>query len=124
MDWKQCEARTQKDRLPGCFISPDGRWYNVDYGFHASFSWSVIQEIYPDKYDRLQHYREPLSGPDLLCSFGWIRVYYRDGPIRTSALLINKPNEIQLKALKQYWKKKPVFSSMMVEQYVSERFDD
>jgi hypothetical protein len=71
------QAKLKKERWKDAWVSPDGKWYNVEFGHHQGFAYHALKELYPDSSDigfgKQYFYRIDNAG-DLLKNLGWILV--------------------------------------------------
>ena len=67
--YKAFEIINPKDRDRSCWVSPDGKWYNVPFGDHQVFAYYVLKEKYPNAL-KDGHFNG--NEGDILSNIGWI----------------------------------------------------
>ena len=75
--WRSFEAKTKKDRSPSCWISPEGKWYNVPVAYHTIFAYRVVKELkHINEGEELIHVVEimRMAGDVLVREYKWILV--------------------------------------------------
>jgi len=75
--WRSLEAKTKKKREASCWVSPDGKWYNVPYCEHQIFAYYVFRELYPEMKeakDILASGVDFQNAGDILRNKGWILI--------------------------------------------------
>jgi hypothetical protein len=100
--WQCFEIKKPKNRDGNCWVSPDGKWYNVGPVNHQMFAYYVMLELegiteeerYRDIRDRLE------NAGDYLIKHGWI---YIEDTWMTGTILrgYQKMTEKQYKVLKE-----------------------
>jgi hypothetical protein len=70
--WKVLESPSKKKRRVSCWVSPEGKWYNVPFSHHNIFALYVCKELFPK--ENLGCLED--GGPSILLKNGWISVYH------------------------------------------------
>lgn len=103
-DWKLQLCKKKEDRKASCFISPDGRWFNVGYGDHWAFTKAVMKEVYGRDYGGLySEVKIAIDGDfrkleEELYEKGWVWVH---DDIMSGTMVRGRMNEKQYKVLKE-----------------------
>lgn len=72
--WQSREAKKNKKRECSCWISPDGKWYNVPYCEHQMFAYYVVKDIYSE--ELTDHIGKDFQNAgDVLVKRGWILIH-------------------------------------------------
>jgi hypothetical protein len=68
-------AKISRQRWKDAWVSPDGNWYNVEYGHHHGFAFHAIKEIEKLSLDEaMKRYRDEYKASETLRGMGWILV--------------------------------------------------
>lgn len=73
--WRSFEAKRKKDRKRSCWVSPDGKWYNVAFSDHQLFAFHVFRDLYPKEKSGLNCVDFDNAG-DVLKKKGWICIQH------------------------------------------------
>jgi hypothetical protein len=117
-DWKGKKVSRKEDREAGCFVSPEGDWYNVDFGDHWEFTKAVLKERYGRSYGTpVEEVRLILDGKAReiekeLYELGWVWVHC--DPM-SGVLVRGRMNERQHAVLKEYFKDTRLFRGWTID---------
>jgi len=113
--WRSFEIKKKKDREPSCWISPDGKWYNVPVAFHGTFAWHVVKDLKSiSDEDLLKYDIIGKAGDILVREFKWIMIeddYFGCGTIVRG---YQNMSEAQYKVMKEFFGNKPLFRGWTV----------
>lgn len=117
IDWKDLKVLDKAKREPNCFISPEGDWYNVEFGLHWEFTKSVLTDLYGiDNYgsayiiDGNSRVREDSKE---LHDRGWVWVH---DDIMSGTIITGRMNGRQHKILKEFFGDTRLFRGWTVDQ--------
>jgi len=69
-------AKTNKEKMDDCWISPDGKWYNIGLGLHQSFAYRIFYMINPPKPDGELHHMTEYEdkATKIIIDKGWMMI--------------------------------------------------
>lgn len=106
--WQSVEAKTSEERERSCWVSPDGKWYNVPHAEHATFAKFVADDLYPElKKSKFLGIAFDEAGK-ILADKGWVLVFHNiyDGTIMRG---YQKMNMKQYKVLQEFFGNERLF---------------
>lgn len=74
--WQSREAKKEQDRKRSCWISPDGKWYNVSFCDHQIFAFYVFRDLYPEMKHEGGLCVDFENAGDILKKKGWIIIHH------------------------------------------------
>jgi len=117
--WKSLEAKTKDKKENSCWVSPDGKWYNVPFAEHQTFAFYVLKELKPPV-----GYKEELNqidkAGDLLSEMGWILVH---DDVAFGTIIHNSENMTrqQFNVLYEHFKETILFRGWTIKSLWKER---
>lgn len=111
--WKSVEAKTLEERERSCWVSPDGKWYNVPFSEHMTFAKFVTDDLFPE-IEKSEFLGECLEEANkILIDKGWILIFHNimDGTILRG---YPKMNMKQYKVLQEFFGDERLFRGWTV----------
>ena len=114
--WRFAECKIKSKRDTNCWISPDGKWYNVGVCNHTVFAYYVMKETHPRSDNDMMHFLTEdfeNAGKELL-GLGWI---YVEDTFATGTIVRGYQNmtEKQYRVLLQTFGNRPLFRGWTIK---------